>query len=174
MEINQWFNHGGSAKGNHLLKASCLKVKNMQRSGAEAIRTQIKPSKPKRNITNISNSQNTKRTHGQPSEQLFPKRCPLKNRTKNNMNTRKVKRHRHSDTKNPEPSRATKKCSSAFNHDWVKTRHVVCRIMSKLYSTFLKRLTIRLKRLEKFGFFNHFLKFIYQISIESKIRNTLL
>ena len=79
----------------------------MQRSGTEAIRTQLQPSKPKREITNITNSQNTKRTYGQPSEQLFPKRWPLsnRNRTKNSMNTRKVKRHRNSDTKtgNREP-----------------------------------------------------------------------
>ena len=49
------------------------------------------PPKPKREITNITNSQNTKRTYGQPSEQLFPKRWPLsnRNRTKINMNTRK-------------------------------------------------------------------------------------
>ena len=40
------------------------KVKSMQRSGT---------SKPKREITKITNSQNTKRTYGQPSEQLFPK-----------------------------------------------------------------------------------------------------
>ena len=33
----------------------------------------------KREITNIKNSQNTKRTYGQPSEQLFPKRWPLSN-----------------------------------------------------------------------------------------------
>ena len=45
----------------------------MQRSGTKAIRTQFQPSKPKRKITNIRNSQNTKRTYGQPSEQLFPK-----------------------------------------------------------------------------------------------------
>ena len=50
-----------------------IKVKSMQRSGTEAIRIQIQPSKPKREITNITNSQNTKRTYGQPSEQLFPK-----------------------------------------------------------------------------------------------------
>ena len=63
----------------------------MQRSGPEAIRTQIQPSKPKQEITNITNSQ--KRTYGQPSEQLFHKRWPLsnQNRTKNNMNTRKEK-----------------------------------------------------------------------------------
>ena len=51
----------------------------MQRSGTKAIRTQIQPSKPKRKITIIRNSQNTKRTYGQPSEQLFPKRWPLNN-----------------------------------------------------------------------------------------------
>ena len=56
----------------------------------------------KREITNTTNSQNTKRTYGQPSEQLFLKRWPLsnRNRTKNNMNTHKVKHHRNSDTKN--------------------------------------------------------------------------
>ena len=44
------------------------------------------------------------RTYGQPSEQLFPKRWPLsnRNRTKHNMNTHKVKRHRNSDTKKPD------------------------------------------------------------------------
>ena len=70
----------------------------MQRSGTEAIRIQLQPSKPKREITKITNSQNTKRSYGQPSEQLFPKSWPLSNpnRTKNNMNTRKVKRHRNS------------------------------------------------------------------------------
>ena len=74
-----------------------MKVKSMQRSGTEAIRTQIHSSKPKREITNIINSQNTKRTYGQPGGQLFPKRWPLRNqnRTKNNTNTRKVKRHRN-------------------------------------------------------------------------------
>ena len=34
----------------------------MQRQGAEAIRTQIQLSNPKREITKITNSQNTKRT----------------------------------------------------------------------------------------------------------------
>ena len=73
----------------------------MQRSGAEAIRTQIQSSKLKREITNITNSQNTKRTYGQPSEQLFPKRWPLsnRNRTKSNMNTHNVTHHRNYDTK---------------------------------------------------------------------------
>ena len=67
----------------------------MQRSGTEVIRSQHQPSKPKREITNTTNSKNTKRTYGQPSGQLFPKRWPFsnRNRTKNNMNTRKVKRH---------------------------------------------------------------------------------
>ena len=79
-----------------------LKEKRMQRSGTEAIRTQIQLSKPKREIAYITNSQNTKRTYGQPSEQLFPKRWPLSNpnRATNNMNTLKVKRHRYPDTKN--------------------------------------------------------------------------
>ena len=82
-------------------KAVNLKVKSMQRSGTEAIRTQLQPSKPKREITNITNCQNTKRIYGQPSEQLFPKRWSFRNRnrTKKNMNTREVKRHRNSDTK---------------------------------------------------------------------------
>ena len=83
------------------------KVKRRQKSGTEAIRTQIQLSKPKREITKITNSQNTKRTYGQPSEQLFPKRWQLNSpiRTKNDMKTRKVKRHRNSDTKtgNKEP-----------------------------------------------------------------------
>ena len=79
-----------------------MKVKSLQRPGAEAISTQIQPSKPKREITQITNSQNTKRTYGLLSEQLFPRRRPLSNpnRTKNNMNTRKVKCHRNSNTKN--------------------------------------------------------------------------
>ena len=89
-----------------------LKVKSMQRPGTEAIRTQIQLSKPKREITKIkiANSQNTKRTYDSPSDQLFPKRWPPSNsyRTKNNMNTRKVKRHRNSDTKNRQQRTTTK------------------------------------------------------------------
>ena len=57
----------------------------MQRSGTEAIRTQIQPSKPKWEITKITyitHSQNTKRTYGQLSEQLFPKRWPLSNQNR--------------------------------------------------------------------------------------------
>ena len=84
----------------------------MQRSGTEAIRTQLQPSKSKREITNITNSQNTKRTYGQQNEQLFPKRWPLsnRNRAKNNMSTPtcKVKRHRNSDTKNRQQRTTTK------------------------------------------------------------------
>ena len=80
-----------------------VKVRSMQRSGTEAIKTQIQPSKPKREITNITNSQNTKRTYGQPS-----KRWPLSNQTKNNMNTHKVKHHRNSDTKNRQQRTTTK------------------------------------------------------------------
>ena len=45
--------------------------------------------------------------------------------------------------------------------------------MSKEYPALLKRFTIRFKRLEKFGFQNDFLKFIYQISIKFWITNTL-
>ena len=60
----------------------------------------MQPSKQKREMAKITNSQNTKRIYGQPSEQLFPKRWPLSipNRTKNNMNTRQVERHRNSVT----------------------------------------------------------------------------
>ena len=81
-----------------ILRRQLIKVKRMQRSGTEAIRTQIQPSKPNREISNNTNSQNTEENIGQPSEQLFPKRWPLsnRNRTKNN-NTRKVKHHRNSD-----------------------------------------------------------------------------
>ena len=64
------------------------------------MRSQIHPSKPKREITKITNSQNTKRTYGEQSEQLFPKRWPLSNpnRTKIDKNKLKVKRTRN--TKN--------------------------------------------------------------------------
>ena len=44
----------------------------MQRPGTEAIKTQVQPSKPKWEISKITNCQHTKRTYGQPSEQLFP------------------------------------------------------------------------------------------------------
>ena len=102
-------NHSHSLDCSHVSVETTkyIKVKSRQRSGTEAIRTQLQRSKPKREITNITNTQTSKRTHSQPSEQLFPKRWPLSNRyrTKNNINTRKVKRHRNSDTKtgNREP-----------------------------------------------------------------------
>ena len=64
----------------------------MQRLGTEAIRTQLQPSKPKREITNIAKSQNTKRTIVN-----RVKRWPLGN--KNRTRTQKVKRHRKSETK---------------------------------------------------------------------------
>ena len=82
-------------------------VRKYKKSGTEVIRTQIQPSKPKQEITNITNRQNAKRTYGQPSEQLFHKRWHFsnRNRTKNDMNTHKVKRHINYDTKtgNREP-----------------------------------------------------------------------
>ena len=79
----------------------------MPRSGTEAIRNQIQPSKPKREITKFTNSKNKQRTYGQPSGQLFPKRWSISNpnRTKHNINTSKVKRHRNSakaDNREPE------------------------------------------------------------------------
>ena len=83
----------------------------MQRSGTEAIRTQTQPSKPKREITHIEKIvEIQKRTYGQPSEQLFPKKWPLsnRNRTKSNMHTHKVKRHRNSDIKNRQQRTTTK------------------------------------------------------------------
>ena len=71
-------------------KTKMLKVKRMQTSGTEAIRTQIKPSKPKREITKITNSK-IQREHivNCYGEQLFPKTWPLSNpyRTNNYMNT---------------------------------------------------------------------------------------
>ena len=42
----------------------------MQRPGTGASRTQIQPSKPKREITKITNSQNTKRTYGQQNAKI--------------------------------------------------------------------------------------------------------
>ena len=78
----------------------------------EAIRTQIQPSKPKREITNVTNSQNTERSYCQPSEQLYPKRWPLskRNRTKNDMKILEVKCHKilTSKTGNREPQQKKK------------------------------------------------------------------
>ena len=45
----------------------------MQRSGSEVIRTQIHPSKPKREITNITYSQNTKEHMVNRVSSYFPK-----------------------------------------------------------------------------------------------------
>ena len=54
-----------------------------------------------------TNRQKTRRTNGQPSRQLFPKRWLLSNpnQTKSMINKHKVKHHRNSDTKtgNGEP-----------------------------------------------------------------------
>ena len=65
------------AKNTSVEKVKSMKVKGMQISGIEAIRIRIQPPKPKREITKITKSQDTKRTYGQPSEQLFSKRWPL-------------------------------------------------------------------------------------------------
>ena len=51
----------------------------MQRSGTEAIRTQLQPSKPKREITNIANSQNAKRTI---VNRVITKKWPLSNQNR--------------------------------------------------------------------------------------------
>ena len=58
-------------------------------------------SKPKRGMTKITESQNSKRTYGQTSKQLFTKRWSLGTKigTTNNMDKHKVKRHRDSDAK---------------------------------------------------------------------------
>ena len=45
----------------------------MQRSGTEAIRTQIQPSKPKREITNITNSQKQREHMVNRVSSYFPK-----------------------------------------------------------------------------------------------------
>ena len=55
------------------IEMNVMKVKSMQRSGTEAIRTQLQPSKPKREITNITNSQNRKITYGQPGAAISQK-----------------------------------------------------------------------------------------------------
>ena len=78
-----------------------------QRTWTGAIRRQIQISKPKLEITKITNRQNTMRTNGQPSRQLFTKRWSLSNPnwTKSIMSKHKVKHHQNSDTKagNREP-----------------------------------------------------------------------
>ena len=80
-------------------------VKCIQRSGTEAIRIQLQPSKPKREIhvTNITNSQDTKITYGQPSEQLFPKR-PRESYNKIMQpfpSTQKQQKHKYSTAEKP-------------------------------------------------------------------------
>ena len=70
-----------------------IKVKSMQRSGTEAIRTQIKPSKPKREVSKITNSQNTKNMVNRVSSYFPNVGNPKPN--KNDMNTHKVKRHQN-------------------------------------------------------------------------------
>ena len=96
----------------------------MQRSGTETIRTQIQPSKPKREITNNTNSQNIKRTHCQPSGKLFSKRMPLsnRNRTKNKMNKHKVKRQRNSDTKTGNREPQQNYCLGRVSNELLKGR----------------------------------------------------
>ena len=77
------------------------KVMRKQWTGTGAIRRQIPLSKPKWKITKITNKQNTTRTNGQPSGQLFSKMRSLSNpnRTKSIINKYKVKHHGNSDTK---------------------------------------------------------------------------
>ena len=70
-----------------------MKVKSLQRPGTEAIRTQIQPSKSKREITKITNSQNTQRRYGLPSEQLFRKRWLLSNSNRNKLLLKHIKRN---------------------------------------------------------------------------------
>ena len=81
----------------------------MQRSGTEAIITQIQPSKTKRKITKITNRQTTNSQNmvNRVSSYL---RWTLRNRnrTKDNIDTRKVKHHRNSDTKNRQQRTTTK------------------------------------------------------------------
>ena len=56
----------------------------------------------------------------------------------------------------------------------LKSKYAVCRIMSKVYPALLKQLTIRLKKIREVLISNDFLEFIYQITIEFLIKNTLL
>ena len=90
----------------------------MQKSGTEVIKTKIQPSKPKREIANTTHSQNTKRTYGQPSEQISRKVATQQaNRTKHNINIHKVKRPRNSDTK--------KQAKENHNKTITGTKHLV-------------------------------------------------
>ena len=78
-----------------------MKVTRMQRSGTEAIRTLIKPKQTKRKIIKIQIVKIQREYMVNRVSSYFQKRWPLSNqdRTKNNTNTRKVKRHQNSDTK---------------------------------------------------------------------------
>ena len=69
-------------------------------TGTGAIRTEIPPFKPNREITKVTNSQNTKRTNGQPSGQLFPTRWLLSNpnQTKNKCTNIRLNITEYSDT----------------------------------------------------------------------------
>ena len=59
---------------------SDIRVKYMQRLETEAIRIQVLSSNPERETTFIKDSQNTKKTYGEPSKQLFPERWLLSNK----------------------------------------------------------------------------------------------
>ena len=72
----RWFSHDAAQI---TLTCLCNKSKNsMQRSVIEVIRTQIQPSKSTWEIPKVTKRQNTRRTYGQPSEQLLRKRWPLR------------------------------------------------------------------------------------------------
>ena len=68
------------------MRKKILKVKQMQKSGTEAIRTQLQPSKSKREITKITNSQNTKKHVVKRLSSSFPKggHSAIENHNKNN------------------------------------------------------------------------------------------
>ena len=79
-----------------------FEVKCIQRSGTEAIKTQIQPSKPKREITNILNCKIQREHIVNRVSSYIPKvatQISNRNRTKNYMKTHKVKRHRNCGTK---------------------------------------------------------------------------
>ena len=50
-----------------------MKLRRVQRSGTEAIKTQIQPSKPKREITNITNTSSQNINMVNQVRSLFPK-----------------------------------------------------------------------------------------------------
>ena len=60
-----------------LIRLLCICEKKVAYQKVKVMQSNQNPTpapKPKREITNITNIQKTKRTYGQPSEQLFPKR----------------------------------------------------------------------------------------------------